>query len=453
MVDATDLDLAVATLLVKSHNFDRLFAYYEGRQPLVYSHDRLRDIFKHFDARFTQNWCAVVVDSIAERLTLQRIFVAENDAATDRLDELLTSSELLLEADNVHLSVLVAGEAYVIAWPDEDTGEPEVYYHDPRAVHVFYDSAKPRRKRFAAKWWIGDDGYRYLTLYYPERIEYYRSIQRVRSLRDGMAFANEVTSGKSFAEHEPPAINPYGVIPVFHFRGSRNQTVSELRNVIEPQDAINKLLSDMMIAAEFGAFPQRWIISEGDPGKFKNAPNQIWDIPGSDGTGQPTSVGQFDPTQLSNYLEAIDKWTTAIAIISRTPKHYFFAQGGAPSGESLIAMEAPLNHKAQKYITRLTATWSEVAGFLARLGGLGELENSAIVPVFDEPQTIQPYTRSLIRKEAVAVGIPLKWQLQQEGYTDQELDELQEAIAEQQQQRETLGVSLLREFERGGEMA
>lgn len=451
MADATDLDLAVTTLLAKSVFYDRLFAYYEGRQPLVYSHDRLREIFKNFDARFTQNWCAVVVDAIAERLTLQRIFVAEDEAATDRLDELVTSSELLLEADSVHQAMLVAGEAYVIVWPDEDTGEPEVYYHDPRVAHVFYDSAKPRRKRFAAKWWIGDDGYRYLTMYYAERIEYYRSVQRVRSLQNGSVLVNEVTSGKSFGEERPAATNPYGEIPVFHFRGGRNQPVSELRNIIEPQDAINKLLADMMVAAEFGAFPQRWIISEGDPGRFKNAPNQIWDIPGSDGTGQPTTVGQFDPTQLSNYLEAIDRWTTAIAIISRTPKHYFLAQGGAPSGESLIAMEAPLNHKAQKYITRLTAVWSEAAAFMARLSGMN-LDDNAIVPVFDEPTTVQPYTQALIRKEAVATGIPLLWQLRQEGYTDQEIAALEDARAADQQQRSTLGESLLREFERGGAM-
>ena len=69
----------------------------------------------------------------------------------------------------------------------------------------------------------------------------------------------------------------------------------------------------MMIAAEFGAFPQRCDHQAVEPGKFKNAPNVIWDIPGSDGEGQPTAVGQFASTELSNYLQAIDKWTNAIA--------------------------------------------------------------------------------------------------------------------------------------------
>ena len=48
---------------------------------------------------------------------------------------------------------------------------------------------------------------------------------------------------------------------------------SEIAMVMSNQDAINKLLADMMVAAEFGAFRQRYIISQVDPGSLKNAPN------------------------------------------------------------------------------------------------------------------------------------------------------------------------------------
>ncbi len=311
-------------------------------------------------------------------------------------------------------------------------------------------------KRFAVKWWIGDDDHRYLTLYYPDRLEYYRSVKAVRSARNGLYSTNEVSNAKSFKQVST-ADNPYEVVPVFHFRRERRRISSELQNIIEPQDAINKLLSDMMIAAEFGAFPQRYIISNAGAGKFKNAPNEIWDVPAGDGDGQQTSVGQFEPTPLANYLEAVDKWTTSVAIISRTPKHYFFAQGGDPSGEALIAMEAPLNHKAQKYIDRFTSPWSELAAFLLRLGGAGEIDDNAIIPHFDEPETVQPYTQALIRKEAIAAGIPLLWQMEQEGYTDEEMADLEAAVADvQKAERETLAASMVeneRNFDQGGTSA
>jgi adenylate cyclase len=51
----------------------------------------------------------------------------------------------------------------------------------------------------------------------------------------------------------------------------------------------------------------------------------------------------LDRTTLANALTAIDKMASTIAIITRTPKHYFYSQGGDPSSEALIAMEAPLN--------------------------------------------------------------------------------------------------------------
>lgn len=450
----TDLDLAVATLKAKATYYDRLFRYYDGHHPLVYSSERMTDIFSSLNARFTQNWCAVVIDSVIERIQLRRIMVADNEQATDRLDELLNASELTLESDDAHTAALVTGESYIVAWPDEDTGQPEAYYNDPRTVHLFYEANRPRSKRFACKWWIGDDDYRYLTLYYPDRLEYYRSSNKVRSVGDGgVLSSNEVSNGKSFVS-TGAEMNPFGVVPVFHFRRERRVIASELQNVIEPQDAVNKLLADMMISAEFGAFPQRYIISQGSPGVFKNSPNIIWDVPASDGEGQATSVGQFEATQLSNYLEAIDKWVTAIAIISRTPKHYFFGQGGDPSGESLIAMEAPLNHKAQKYIDRFVATWSELGAFLLRMDGAGDIDDNAIVPVFDKPETVQPYTQALIRKESVQAGIPLMWQMGQEGYTEQELADLEEARGkEAAQQRATLAAAMTdaqRNFDQNG---
>jgi hypothetical protein len=448
-----DLELAVQTLLYKTPRYTTYWSYFEGRHPLIYASEGLSDLFVDLRSRFAQNWCSVVVNSVVDRIQLQRILVADDDTASNNLATLLEASEVVLESEDVHLAALVTGESFVIAWPDEESGQPEAYYNDSRNVHLFYEADQPRRKRFAAKWWIGDDGHRLLTLYYPDRLEYYRSTNAVSSQQGPPMFTNEVSSGKSFVLQDSE-FNPYSAIPVFHFKRERRVISSELANVIEPQNAINKLLSDMMIAAEYGAFPQRYIISQASPGKFKNAPNLIWDIPGTDGEGQPTTVGQFASTELSNYLEAIDKWTTAIAIISRTPKHYFFGQGGDPSGEALIAMEAPLNHKAQKYITRWTATWSELAQFMMQVAGMGVIADDAIIPVFDEPETVQPYTQALIRKESVAAGIPLMWQMEQEGYTEQELDDLEAARNEEQgAQQQTLATALTnaqRNFDQNG---
>lgn len=443
---ATDLELAVATLVAKQAKYDLLWNYYQGAHPLVYNRKRLEEIFSDLNARFTQNWCAVVVDAVNDRVQLEQVIVNENDAATQQLDGILQRNDLLLEADDTHLAALVCGESYIIAWPDE-AGLAEAYYNDPRNVHLFYEAANPRTPRFGAKWFVDDDQHRRLTLYYPDRLEYYRSQKPVTA--DG---GEAALTGKVFDQADAPQVNPYGLVPVFHFRRDRRAILSELQNAIEPQDAINKLLSDMMVAAEYGAFKQRYIISHAEVKRMKNAPNLIWDLPGGDGTTQPTQVGEFSATDLDNYLAAIDKLAVSIGIITRTPKHYFFAQGGDPSGEALIAMEAPLNHKAEKYIERFRPVWARLCAFLLKIEGV-TVDATTVYAQFDDPETVQPLTQSIIRQNAVSAGIPLLTQLRDEGWTEQDLAQMQDDKAEEQQaQQQQLGAALtnaMRQFDQG----
>ena len=442
----TDLEMAFEMLTAKKPLYDKYFAYYDGRAPLIFSRDRLREIFRDINARFTQNWCAVVVDSLLERLSLMQFVIAEDEQTSEFLNRQWQLSEMALDADDAHLAALVTGEAYIIAWKEE--GQPaEAYYNDPRNVHLFYSADNPRRKRFACKWWIGDDDYRYLTLYYADRLEYYRSknsTARTIVTAGGITPGHDVQTAASFELTGEPAVNPYGEVPVFQLRRERRTTKSELTSIIEIQDAINKLLSDMMVAAEYGAFKQRWVISQVDVrGKLKNAPDEVWAIPAGDGEGQQSSVGEFTPTELGNYLSAVEQMVQSVAVISRTPKHYFLSQGGDPSGEALIAMEAPLNKKAQKYIDRFSNTWRKVAQFLLKMEGI-VIDELDINATFDRPETVQPMTNATIRKTNVEAGVPLTTQLRDEGWTQQEIDDMQEdKEAEQASNKAGLGTALL----------
>ena len=438
----SDLQRAFETLTHKTQVFTALWNYYDGQQPLVYTSERLRDVFQRIDARFSENWCAVVVDSEHERIRLKEFTLPLPDAQApapvplgmgqtpapltenpveQRLNELFTETELNLDADDVHLAALVCGESYVFVWKDDEFGI-EAYYHDPRMAHVFYDPEHPRQKLFAAKWWVGDDDEkRYLNLYYADRIEYYVSTQR----------AFEFSTWRGMKELRTPEAHEFGQVPVFHFRTDRRKLTSRLDNVIEPQNAINKLFADMMVAAEFGAFRQRYVISTAGVKTLKNAPNEIWDIPAGD-EGQQTSVGEFGETNLENYLKAMDNLATTTAVISRTPKHYVFTQGGDPSGEALIAMEAPLNKKAQSAIDRFKPTWAELAVFLLKLDGVEGVRKADVTPLFEKPETVQPRTRSEIRQIDVNAGIPLKTTLRREGWTDAEIAQMEEDKAEEQ---------------------
>jgi hypothetical protein len=434
----TDLARAWAALEAKARRYDTLWNYYDGQQPLRYSTQRLQAVFQQINVKFTENWCFAVVNAATDRINLTGFQVADNDQATERLAHLFTLSNLGLDSDDTHLAALVCGEGYVIVWKDEEAGI-QAYYNDPRLVHVQYDADNPRRMLWAAKRWVADDGTYRMTLYYPERLEYFVTRQK----------AADVTNAAAFQPAEPPvAVNPFGRIPVFHLRRSLRGIRSELVDVIPLQDAINKLFSDMMVAAEFGAFRQRWIISNADVDTLKNAPNEIWTIPAGDGMGQASQVGEFGQADLGVYLGAMDRLANAIAVITRTPKHYLLAQGGDPSGEALLTMEAPLTRKVERYLERFAATWRQVAAFLLQLDGL-TVPAEAITPMFDPVATVQPLTQgqvALVRKQ---VGISREQALRELGYSEEQIAEMQAEITREEERSGSLGATLLRNFETG----
>lgn len=421
-----DLEIAVEELSQKSEPYTKLWAYYDSKQPLVYNNEKLRQIFHGLNARFTLNWCAVVADSVLDRLELIGATISDDKGAATALAEIWDESGITEELDTIHEEIAVVGESFVIAWQDPATEEIEAYHNDARLVHVEYFQDKPRIARFGAKWWRGDDGRVYLTLYYPDRFEYYRSKEKVKG--------KYAISHNAFEPDPevPLAENTLGRIPIFHFRSNRRKPASQLTNAIEPQDAINKLFSDVMVAAEFGAFRQRYVISQaGIPkGKLKNSPNEIWDLPGGQDGEQPTQVGQFDATSLDNYLGAMDKLAMGIGIITRTPKHYFYSQGGDPSGEALVALEAPLNKKTQRMINTLIPTWQQLGSFLLQLIGV-QIDARQIFINYAAPETIQPKTQAEIRKTNRQSGIPLISILRDEGWTESDLDQLRQDIQDE----------------------
>lgn len=409
----SDLKTVYDSITAKRATYNALDGYYHGDQPTVYLTQRMREIFRPLDIAFTENWCSVVVDACNERINLTG-FEATDARAEDVLAAAWDRNQIATEASDIHTDALVLGECYAIVWPDED-GLAEVYYNDARMIHCMYSEASPRKMSLAGKLWRGDDGRAKITLYYPDRIEYYTSERKFESVSSAEAFSPDLSA---FPTGQAP--NPYGQIPVFHFRINR-ASISDLKNVLPLQNGINKLLADMLVAAEYGAYNQRWVISQGDTSGLKNAPGEVWDLPAGDGIGQGTQVGQFQSTDLKNYLDAIDRLSMAIGVLTRTPKHYFFSQSGDPSGEALIALEAPLNKKAQDRIDRFRTVWRDIALFICKIEGVA-LQSTEVTPQFERPETVQPKTQADIIKTSVDSGMPLDTALTRAGWTESEIE-------------------------------
>lgn len=462
----SDLQRAFDTLKGKTDSHKALIDYYDGNQELKYNTSRFKDIFKSLDTDFTENWCAVVIDSCYNRVNLlgvelpseqedvesgwraavqrlKELVTGSSSGDQDKLHQLLEDNEVLLESDIVHQMAGVVGESFYIVWKNEE-GITEGFYNDPRLVHIFYDDENPRKKKFAAKWWETGKKTR-LTLFYPDHLELY-STDAIEQLSEWTQFKSCNEEGELVGEGENEIPNEWEVIPVFHFRPDRRKIKSDLKNVITSQDAINKLVSDLMIVSEFGAFRQRYIISDADiQGKLKNAPNEIWSIPAGTKEGGTVSVGELEGTDPDRYMKPIERQVNAVSSITSTPKHFFFSTTGTQiSGEALIALEAPLNDKAQSRIDIFTPVWQDVISLMLLMEGVKAPARSIEI-TFAVPESVQPRTRAEIREIDQRSGIPLVTSLRREGWSQSEIDQLIVDQREEQQTRsEDLATGLMR---------
>ena len=84
----SDLQRALMALAAKKERCDLLWRYADGEAPLVYSSEKLREIFRGLDARFTANWCAVVIDAVLDRLEPRAPTAAGDEELSARLADL-----------------------------------------------------------------------------------------------------------------------------------------------------------------------------------------------------------------------------------------------------------------------------------------------------------------------------------------------------------------------------
>ena len=138
----------------------------------------------------------------------------------------------------------------------------------------------------------------------------------------------------------------------------------------------------------------------------------------------------------------MDSLANNMAIISRTPKHYLMTTGANISGEALLAMEVPLTHKAKKHQRRFTTSWQDIAQFILKLSGT-EIEASKIMLVWERVESVQPKTDAETRQLAFNTGIPLLTLLRREGWTEQEIQELEKDIKKEKEAQRTTAQAVL----------
>lgn len=430
--------------------------YYDGDHPLAFASEKFREVFGGRLRAFSDNFCPLVVEAVEERLTVTGFRMgADRDIEADQdAWRIWQANQLDAQSELAHRESLIKGCAYVIVSPFEadmvDASTPLITIEDPLEVAIETEPGT-RRRLAALKRWKDEDGFLRAVLWLPGELYRWRSRGKYRGATTGnvaweeFALPEDGEGGFPIRLFRPDG-SPFNQVPVVALpnRPLRDGSFdSEISGIIPAQNAINKTAADMLVASEFAAFRQRYLLNfdaEIDPvtkqprEPFQVGSDRILMIGSPDRSDDPNApavqVGEFEVSPLENYIKAIEMWVQHIATRTRTPAHYLLGQSGSfPSGESLKATETGLVAKARQKMRHYGEAWEEVM----RLA-FDVLSDSRAAVVDSETLWRDPESRTEAEHidaltKLKTIGVPQEQLWEDAGYTPQQIARFRDLAA------------------------
>jgi hypothetical protein len=417
-----------AQLSSRREKIARYDRYYSGEHPLAFATAKFRESFGGLFKELADNWCEVVVDAVEERLDVDGFrFGSEPEADKDAW-EIWQRNQLDADSELTHCEALVTGYGYALVWAEGD--RPVITVESPQQCIVAHATGNRRRRAAGLKQWVDDDGYALAYVYLPDGIYRFRSAAKQDSQTDQpqgelIAWQPHTPDDQEFLA------NPSGLVTLVPFYNKPRLSkpgvgISEIDKVIGVQNAVNKLVADLIIASEFGSFRQRWAtgltLDTDDKGNkinpFKNVSGAIW---ADESTDPPATFGEFGETNLANIVKAIEMFVQHLASQSRTPPHYLSASADRLSGESIKAAETGLVAKTRRKMRYFGESWEEVIrlSFAMIDDPRSEVVDAETVWADPESRTESEHVDAVGKKQAL--NVPWQQLMEDLDYTPQQI--------------------------------
>lgn len=367
-----------------------LDSYYEGQQRLEHIGLAVPPELRRFET--VVNWPRLVVDALEERLDVEGFRQPGADETDDNLWRIWQANNLDEESQLAHLDALIYGRSFVCVGANEaDASVPLVTVESPKNMAVKINERTrvvdgALRVYGRPEWDIPlrpetDSSLNplYATLYTPNATVYLRR------------------EGGSWQDYRRDTHN-LGVVPVVPLlnrrRSGRWLGVSELKDVIPLTDAAARALTNLQIASETTAIPQKWVLgmSKGD---FVDASGTqipawqsyygaIWA-----NSNEKASVGQFTAASLSNFHETVNHYAHMVAALSGLPVRYLGQNtANPPSADAIRADESRLVKRAERKHRTFSGTWENVQRLVLRfLGVAPNADSMSLETVWRDPAT------------------------------------------------------------------
>lgn len=445
--------------------------YYRGAHRLLFASEKFASAFGDRFSAFADNWCDLVVDACEERLNVEGFRLGADVEGDREAWRIWQANQLDADSQIAHTEALVHGVAYVmVAPPDPGRDVARITVESPAQVVVRHEPGDRRRRAAALKRWVGEDGHAWATLYLPDRVFKLRSERAHRSTKvelpkdptePGKRLAALVEQGLEirgeweFTDDDGGAgyANPLGVVPVVPLVNRPRLAgpgVSEIAHVIPIQDAVNKLVADMLVASEFAAFRQRWVTGIELPNDPVTGQPVLPFKAGADtmfGSENPeTKFGEFGVSDLQTYVTGVEMLVQHVASQTRTPPHYFYLSGQFPSGESIKSAETGLVAKVRRKTRHFGEAWEEVIALALRATGSPQAAAAAAAEtIWGDPESRSESEHMDAVSKKAALGVPWQQLMEDSGYSPAQIERMRGMRRQEALDGQGLDLTLLRE--------
>lgn len=380
----------------------KLDAYWDGSQPAAFLSKESREALGDRLRVLSVNFPRLAVQALTERLNVTGFRLDEQDEADASLWKSWRRNGMEDAAPQAHADALIYGRSFVTVWADA-AGNPLVSIESPKEMAVLRDPAT-RAVIAAFKRWK-DDKNGFGVLYLADRILKLTAAGNVT----GETFPS---TGWTVTEE---IANPFGVVPVIPLvnRGRLSEVdgVSEMADVLDLADALNKLMSDAMVTSEHFARPRRWAtgleLVEDEDGNvvnpFPSEATKLWQSEAPE-----TKFGQFDGARLDGYADLTATVTQQIGALTGLPPHYLGLNGEQPpSADAIRSAEASLASRAYSLQRTFGLAWAEVAKLMIAVRDGVDPRTVDLEVIWASPEIRTPAQSADAALKLKDIGLPL----------------------------------------------
>jgi SPP1 family phage portal protein len=217
----------------------------------------------------------------------------------------------------------------------------------------------------AIKWYdLTEEGNRAwkAQVFRPDVVEYYDLGERTED-EDNRVIYSDVDDPKGtryrhgdLGSHnwEPITVvqNPLGFIPVVHTKNTIDDGpygVSDLHVMMPLQDALNSLLTDLVLSGHFQAFQRSFLFGAYSDEEIAMDPGAITLVPGETG-----SLQTIQPANMISLLQSIREVVDQICTVTQIPEQAFRGFAGVPiSGRALQILFTQLTAKCKEKVANV----------------------------------------------------------------------------------------------------